>query len=48
MTEYNREKDRVTVEKTFETLLRFVNELEEEGSRIVHEGLDEESSAAMI
>lgn len=42
---YNREKERVTIEKTFEALLRFVNELDEEDSRAVREGLDEESLA---
>ena len=43
--EYNREKDRVTIEKTFEDLLRFVDEMSEEESRAVREGLDEESLA---
>ena len=42
---YNREKDRVTIEKTFEALLRFVKELESEESRAIREGLDEESLA---
>ena len=45
VAEYNREKDRVTIEKTFEALLRFMNELDEEDSRAVREGLDEESLA---
>jgi len=45
VAEYNREKDRATIEKTFEALLRFVNELDEEGSRAMREGLDEESLA---
>ena len=45
VAEYNREKDRVTIEKTFEELLRFVNELDEEDSRAVREGLNEESLA---
>ncbi len=43
--EYNREKDRVTIEKTFEALFRFINELNDEDSRAVREGLDEESLA---
>jgi len=43
--EYNREKDRVTIEKTFEALLRFMDEMSEEESRAVREGLDEESLA---
>ncbi|MDA2933653.1 type I restriction endonuclease subunit R [Acidobacteria bacterium AH-259-D05] len=45
VAEYNREKDRVTIEKTFEALLKFVQELDEEESRAVSEGLDEESLA---
>jgi type I restriction enzyme R subunit len=45
VAEYNREKDRVTIEKTFEALLRFTNEMDEEESRAVREGLDEESLA---
>ena len=45
VAEYNREKDRVTIERTFEELLKFVQELEEEESRAVREGLDEESLA---
>ncbi|MDP8237277.1 MAG: type I restriction endonuclease subunit R [Candidatus Erginobacter occultus] len=42
---YNREKDRVTIEKTFEELLRLMEEMGEEESRAVREGLDEESLA---
>lgn len=45
VAEYNREKDRVTIEKTFEALLRFINEMSDEESRAVREGLDEESLA---
>jgi type I restriction enzyme R subunit len=45
VAEYNREKDRVTIEKTFEALFLFVSELDEEVSRAVREGLDEESLA---
>ena len=45
VAEYNREKDRVTIERTFDELLKFVQELEEEESRAVREGLDEESLA---
>ena len=45
VAEYNREKDRVTIERTFEALLKLVEELEEEESRAVREGLDEESLA---
>ena len=45
VAEYNREKDRVTIEKTFEALLLFVSSMNEEESRAVREGLDEESLA---
>jgi type I restriction enzyme R subunit len=45
VAEYNREKDRVTIERTFEALLKLVQELDEEDSRAVREGLDEESLA---
>jgi len=45
VSEYNREKDRVTIEKTFEALLNLVQELDEESHRAVREGLDEESLA---
>lgn len=43
--EYNREKDRVTIEKTFEALLKLVQELDNEEQRAMREGLDEESLA---
>ena len=45
VAEYNREKDRVTIERTFEKLLKLVAELDREESRAVREGLDEESLA---
>jgi len=45
VAEYNREKDRVTIENTFATLLKFISEMEKEESRAVREGLDEESLA---
>jgi type I restriction enzyme R subunit len=43
--EYNNEKDRVTIEQTFEALLKLVNELSEEEQRALKEGLSEESLA---
>ncbi len=43
--EYNQEKDRFTIERTFEELLRFVEELDEEQARAIREGLDQESLA---
>ena len=45
VAEYNREKDRATIEKTFEELLRFTGGLSEEDRRAMREGLDEESLA---
>lgn len=45
VAEYNREKDRVTIERTFEELLKFISELNQEESRAIREGLDEESLA---
>ncbi len=41
--EYNNEKDRVTIEKSFEALLVFMEELDEEATRAVRENLDIES-----
>lgn len=41
--EYNQEKDRVVIEKTFEALLRLNEELSYEEKRAIREGLDEES-----
>ncbi len=45
VAEYNQEKDRVTVEQTFEALLKFEQSLEDEERRSLREGLDEESLA---
>ncbi|MBF0435749.1 MAG: type I restriction endonuclease subunit R [Magnetococcales bacterium] len=42
---YNREKDRATIERTFEELLKFTACLDEEEQRAVREGLDEASLA---
>lgn len=42
---YNREKDRMTIEATFEALFEFYHDLDEEEARHVREGLDEESLA---
>ncbi len=42
---YNREKDQITIERTFEALLKLVQALDEEETRAVREGLDEESLA---
>lgn len=43
VAEYNREKDRLTIESTFEELLVFVRNLNDEEHRAVREGLTEES-----
>lgn len=40
VVEYNREQDRITIERTFEALLKLVQELDEEENRAVREGLD--------
>lgn len=43
--EYNLEKDRLTIQKTFEALLKLVEELSAEERRAMEEGLDEETLA---
>lgn len=45
IAEYNKEKDRQNIEATFEALLKFVKELDEEENRAVREGMDEETLA---
>ncbi len=45
VADYNREKDRVTIEQTFDELWRILNKMNEEESRAMREGLDEESLA---
>ncbi len=45
VADYNREKDRVSIEQTFEVLLKLERALEEEEKRSLREGLDEESLA---
>lgn len=45
VADYNREKDRVTIEKTFEALLKLAQALDQEEQRAMREGLDEESLA---
>lgn len=42
---YNSEKDRRTIELTFEQLLSFIEEMDDEEKRAVREGLDEEQLA---
>lgn len=43
--EYNLEKDRLTIQKTFEALLKLVDDLSTEERRAMEEGLDEETLA---
>ena len=45
IADYNREKDQVTIEKTFEELMRLVDEMSAEEHRAAREGLDEEALA---
>ncbi len=45
VADYNREKDRVTIEQTFEALLKLVQALDDEAHRALANGLDEESLA---
>jgi len=45
VAEYNREKDRQTIEATFEALMKLVNDLGAEDTRALREGLDEETLA---
>ena len=45
VADYNREKDRVTIEKTFEALLKFVATLDDEQARALREGLDQPTLA---
>ena len=45
VADYNREKDRVTIEKTFEELMRAAKTFDEEEHRAMREGLDEETLA---
>lgn len=45
VADYNNEKDRLTIEATFEALIRFVEELNDEDRRAIREGLNEEALA---
>lgn len=45
VAEYNNEKDRFTIEATFEALMKLVQSLDEEEKRHIREGLDPESLA---
>ena len=43
--DYNREKDRVTIEKTFHRLMELMDELDAEQKRAIAEGLNEDELA---
>ena len=45
VADYNREKDRVTIEETFRRLMELMDELDEEQTRAVEEGLNEDELA---
>jgi type I restriction enzyme R subunit len=45
VADYNSEKDRATIEATFEALMRLVGALDVESTRAMREGLDEETLA---
>jgi type I restriction enzyme R subunit len=45
VADYNGEKDRATIEATFEALMRLVGDLDVESTRAMREGLDEETLA---
>lgn len=48
VAEYNGEKDRVTIEQTFDALLVLVEDLNEEEKRAVREGLGDEETLALF
>jgi type I restriction enzyme R subunit len=45
VADYNREKDRATIEETFRLLIELMNSLDDEQKRAAREGLDEEELA---
>ena len=45
VSEYNREKERATIENTFDLLLKFCEVLDKEENRALRQGLDEETLA---
>jgi type I restriction enzyme R subunit len=45
VADYNREKDRATIEETFRRLIQLVNSLDEEQQRATKEGLSEDELA---
>ena len=47
IAEYNNEQDRVTIEQTFEALMKLSNELSEEQKRYVREGFENDEQLSM-
>jgi type I restriction enzyme R subunit len=47
IAEYNSEKDRVTIEKTFEALMKYYASMDEEEKRAVREGLEDQDTLAL-
>jgi type I restriction enzyme R subunit len=45
IAQYNHEKDRLTIEQTFEALMDFIKDLDEEDKRAMREGLEQENLA---
>ena len=45
IADYNKEKDRITIEETFAELMKFIDDLDEEDRRAIREGLNEENLA---
>ncbi len=48
VVKYNQEKDRVTIERTFEALLKLVDDLDKEEKSYVREGLDNEDMKTLF
>ncbi len=48
ISDYNNEQDRVTIEKTFEELMRLSHDLEDEEKRYVREGFDNDEQLSMF
>jgi type I restriction enzyme R subunit len=48
IADYNREKDRITIEETFAALLKFIAELDDEEKRAVREGLEDQEYLAIF
>ncbi len=48
ISDYNNEQDRVTIEKTFEELMKLSHDLEDEEKRYVREGFDNDEQLSMF